>query len=88
MALRRINTAMIADRLASETDPVLAGEQLKLARHALGWSLAELVDALMLEPGDAAERRIREMEAGKRDISGPIRVAMLAYLDGWKPERL
>lgn len=73
MALRRI------------LDVIDTGEHLKIARNALGWSLAETAAALLLAPGKSSQDRLREMEEGRREISGPIRVAMLAYLDGWRP---
>lgn len=34
---------------------------------------------------DKLEARIHDMEAGKRDISGPVQVAMEAFLSGWRP---
>ncbi len=34
---------------------------------------------------EKAAARVREMEAGKRDISGPVQVAVEALLSGWRP---
>ena len=62
------------------------GADLRAARHVLGWSLADMAHALKLAPGKSSEDRLREMENDKREISGPIRVAVLAYLDGWRPD--
>jgi len=58
---------------------------LKAARQALGWSLSQMADALRLAPPKGAQR-VREMEAGAREISGPISVAVEALLSGWRPE--
>lgn len=57
---------------------------LKAARRALGWSLSEMAGALRLT-GANAERMLRDMEAGAKPISGPIAVAVEAYLSGWRP---
>jgi transcriptional regulator with XRE-family HTH domain len=62
------------------------GEHLRQAREAMGFSHAELARALRLAGGDKqGEKRVREMEAGKRDISGPVTVAMEAMLRGFLP---
>jgi hypothetical protein len=62
------------------------GTHLKQAREAMGFSHAELARALRLAGGDKqGEKRVREMEAGKRDISGPVTVAMEAFLRGFLP---
>ena len=62
------------------------GVHLKQAREAMGLSHAELARALRLSGGDKqGEKRVREMEAGKRDISGPVTVAMEAMLRGFLP---
>lgn len=47
---------------------------LKSARHALGYSVNEMADALRL--GANGHTAIREMERGKREISGPVSVAV------------
>lgn len=47
---------------------------LKSARHALGLSVNEMADALRL--GANGHTAIREMERGKREISGPVSVAV------------
>jgi transcriptional regulator with XRE-family HTH domain len=62
------------------------GEHLRQAREAMGFSHAELARALRLAGGDKqGEKRVREMEAGKRDISGPVTVAVEAILRGFLP---
>lgn len=62
------------------------GAHLKQAREAMGFSYAELARALRLAGGDKqGEKRVREMEAGKRDISGPVTVAIEAILRGFLP---
>lgn len=60
--------------------------ELKVARQILGWDQLTLGRALRLagEPEKIAAR-IQDMEAGKRDISGPVQVAVEALLSGWRP---
>lgn len=62
------------------------GPHLKQAREALGWSPADLARALRLA-GDRSqgEKRVREMESGKRQISGPVSVAVESFLHGFLP---
>jgi hypothetical protein len=65
---------------------IKTGPHLKQAREALGWSPAELARALRLAGGDAqGAKRVLEMEAGKRDISGPVTVAVESFLHGFAP---
>ena len=62
-------------------------DDLKAARHALGWSLRQMARALRLAgTPEKAATRIREMEDARRDISGPVMVAVEAFLTGWRPE--
>ena len=62
------------------------GPHLRQAREALGWSPAELARALRLAGGPKqGEKRVREMEAGQRDISGPVSVAVESFLRGFAP---
>jgi hypothetical protein len=59
---------------------------LKQAREALGWSPAELARALRLAGGpDQGEKRVLEMESGRRQLSGPVCVAVESFLHGFKP---
>ena len=62
------------------------GPHLKQAREALGWSPSDLARALRLA-GDRSqgEKRVREMESGKRMISGPVSVAVESFLHGFLP---
>jgi rhamnose utilization protein RhaD (predicted bifunctional aldolase and dehydrogenase) len=65
---------------------IKTGPHLKQAREALGWSPAELARALRLAGGDKqGEKRVLEMEAGRRDISGPVTVAVESFLHGFLP---
>ena len=65
---------------------ITTGAHLRQAREAMGFSHAELARALRLAGGDKqGEKRVREMETGKRDISGPVTVAMEAMLRGFLP---
>ena len=60
---------------------------LKAARHHLGWSLRDMARALDLAgTTDKAATRVREMEDGRREISGPVRRCVAAFLDGWRPD--
>lgn len=61
------------------------GEELKAARKELGWSLADMADALRLSETSGRDS-IRKMESGKINISGPISVAVEAFLAGYIPE--
>ena len=65
---------------------ITTGAHLRQAREAMGFSHAELARALRLAGGDKqGEKRVREMEANKRDISGPVTVAMEAMMRGFLP---
>ena len=60
---------------------------LKAARARLGWSLRTMARALRLAgTPEKAATRVREMEDGRRPISGPVGVAVEAFADGWRPE--
>jgi hypothetical protein len=62
------------------------GPHLKQAREALGWTPVQLARALRLSGGDKqGEKRVLEMEAGKREISGPVTVAVESFLHGYLP---
>ena len=61
------------------------GNELKSARKELGWSLADMADALRLSEASGRDS-IRKMESGKINISGPISVAVEAFLAGYVPE--
>jgi hypothetical protein len=59
------------------------------ARAQLGWSLYEMGCALELdgEP-EHMRRRVSRMERGERPISGPMSVAVRAFLAGFIPPSL
>lgn len=60
--------------------------ELKLARQILGWDALTLARALRLAgTPEKMAARVTDMEAGKRDISGPVQVAVEALLSGWRP---
>jgi len=65
---------------------ITSGPHLKQAREAMGWSHGDLARALRLA-GDPSqgEKRVREMESGKRQISGPVGVAVESFLHGFVP---
>lgn len=61
-------------------------DQLRAARLILGWDEWQMARALRLAgTPDKAAARVREMETGRRDISGPVQVAVEALLSGWRP---
>jgi len=65
---------------------IKTGPHLKQAREALGWSPSELARALRLAGGpDQGEKRVLEMESGRRQLSGPVAVAVESFLHGYKP---
>lgn len=65
---------------------IKTGPQFKQVREALGWTPAEMARALRLAGGeDQGIKRVLEMESGKRDISGPVTVAVEAFLRGFAP---
>lgn len=60
--------------------------ELKVARQILGWDAFTLGRALRLSgTPEKIAARVLDMEAGKRDISGPVQVALEAFLSGWRP---
>lgn len=61
-------------------------DELKDARMALGLSFTGMADALELTGANRADM-VREMEAGRRPISGPISAAvklMLEAMEGYR----
>jgi transcriptional regulator with XRE-family HTH domain len=62
------------------------GAAMKAARLALGWSLRDMARALRLAQVETkGPDRVRDMESGARDISGPVTVAVEAFLTGFRP---
>ena len=60
--------------------------ELKVARLILGWDALTMAQALKLAGSpEKLAARVHDMEAGKRDISGPVQVAVEAFLSGWRP---
>ncbi|MFY8162649.1 MAG: hypothetical protein ACOVKC_00270 [Brevundimonas sp.] len=63
------------------------GKGLCWARHELGWSMLQMARALRMEgPDTKLKGRIHEMEIGTRPVSGPMTVAIEAFLQGFRPE--
>ena len=58
--------------------------ELRAARHSLNLSQNELGEWLLLT-GNAPGYTVRMWELGKRPISGPVSVAVEAFLSGWRP---
>lgn len=61
---------------------IKTADDFRWARKELGWSVNQMVDALRLSP-DNGGRTIRRMEAGDQPITGPISVAVEAFLAGF-----
>ena len=63
------------------------GDDLRAARTRLGWTVYEMGSALRLS-GDRQKggQRVREMESGSREITGPTSVAVEAFLWGFRPQ--
>lgn len=65
---------------------IQTGDHLQQAREALGWAPADLARALRFASADKhGASRILEMESGARQISGPVSVAVEAFLRGFLP---
>lgn len=58
----------------------MTGQDLHDARQALGLSLTEMAERLRLQLPNG-RTMLREMESGKRDVSGPISVAVEMMLE-------
>lgn len=86
MSLPPIKAGTLADATGDYAAAGLSmtAERFHELRIAAGMSFAELADALRLT-GLNAISQLREMERGKRDVTGPIGVAMQALADGWRP---
>ena len=67
-----------------ELDVIKTGDDLRQAREAMGWTPADLARALRFQQNHGASR-IMEMEAGKRQVSGPVSVAVEALMRGFLP---
>jgi DNA-binding transcriptional regulator YiaG len=66
---------------------ITTGKDLKRARKALMLSQPDLGRALRMKGSpNALMERVREMEEGRREISGPIATAVEAMLAGFMPE--
>ena len=61
------------------------GDHLRQAREAMGWSPEDLARALRVSDTHGGSR-ILELEAGKRQLTGPVTVAVEALLRGFLPD--
>ena len=60
---------------------------MKAARLRLGWSFRDMARALRLAQVETkGPDRVRDMENGARDISGPVTVAVEAFVSGFRPD--
>ena len=67
------------DRRLEAGEPVMTAEELRRARRALGLSVYDLAFELRMAFG--GDREIRRMEAGKKDVSGPIATCVVMMLE-------
>ena len=63
---------------------IKTGDHLRQAREAMGWTPTDLARALRFQENHGPSR-ILEMEAGKRQVSGPVSVAVEALMRGFLP---
>jgi transcriptional regulator with XRE-family HTH domain len=61
-------------------------DEIRAARRQLGLSLSEFGEAIGID-GSCKTRaaRVRDMESGRRDITGPVSRVVEALLAGWRP---
>ena len=72
------------DAMPEISGPKWSGEDVREARDDLQLTVRGLASVLRLGPN--GERRIRRIEKGEIDVSGPMEVAMEAMQAGWWPE--
>jgi hypothetical protein len=66
---------------------IRTGQDLRAARVQLGWTTYEMGSHLRLSDDIAkGGQRVREMEDGAREVTGPISVAVEAFLAGYHTE--
>ena len=63
------------------------GGDLREARLELGFTVTEMALALRMKP-ESGNRALRRMEAGDKEVTGPIAVAVEAMLEGFAPEHM
>jgi len=73
---------------------IRTGQDLQQARKRLGWSLNEMAMALRFQGGDGprawnhAGARLKAIEEGRRELTGPVSVAVEAFLAGFVPAHI
>jgi hypothetical protein len=72
---------------------ITTGADLYDARQALGWTAGLMGRALKLgrwrEASDRSpHNRIHELECGRRPVSGPIGIAVEAFIGGFRPSHI
>lgn len=63
------------------------GDDLREARLELGFTVTEMALALRMKP-ESGNRTLRRIEAGDKEVTGPIAVAVEAMLNGFFPEHM
>ena len=74
-------------------DHEITPEEFRRARLTLGWGAGLMGRALRLgrwwDDNDLGPKtRVRAMESGRKLISGPIAVAVAAFLSGFRPDHI
>jgi len=65
---------------------IATGQDVREAREAMGYSLYELADLLRMgSDSKKGADYLRQIEGGKRQLSGVLCVALEALLSGWRP---
>jgi len=65
---------------------ITTGADMKAARLAMGWSFRDMARALRLAQVETkGPDRVRDMESGAREVTGPVTVAVEAFLTGFRP---
>lgn len=62
----------------------MTSDEFRIARGNLGLTTRGM--ASILRFGANGDRRVRRIENGEIEISGPVEVAIEALIDGWWPE--
>lgn len=61
----------------------MTGEEFRAARRLLGLSQREV--AAWLRLASNGDRQVRRWEDGDQAVTGPVSLAMEAFMDGWRP---
>jgi len=74
-AIRISRASIVMGGYLSRSRFAMAPDEIKAARHALGMSVSEMADWLGYEGANARDS-IRDMEQGRKPVSGPVARAL------------